>query len=404
MPSPSKQNSYLSPPIICPLTNFILHLPSFLTFGPQLVCAPHEQTTAQTSAENETSSEVSIKCVCAYCLSLPNKLPETKQLAHDTKPCVMAFTETWLISVYRDNELAVPGFSLIRTDSPRGRAGRVAIYLRDDFPPPLIYFDFPSQPLADTLWLRFLLRPSDALLIGLLYGSPSSDLQRDCDLLISFRDFIHSHHCSHLLLGNFNAPDIIGDQGILTGGCSSRLHQLVKEEDWTQHVCEPTCYRNGQRPTLPDLVLKNESHLVDYIHTCEPHGKGDHVVLDIENIYYWTGRLAITKWLRNFSKAFLRILPARFPWMAQQKNCTHSFNLQFMKRIESTFPASLWRRSQRLPYHDASAAYWISVLTYLRNNDWRNSLKILLLTAKPVACAGVKSELISGGINLGYWR
>ena len=83
--------------------------------------------------------------------------------------------------------------------------------------------------------------------------------------------------------------------------------------------------------------------------------------------------------------------------MVQQKNSTHSFNLQFRKRIESIFLASLWRWSLRLPYRVESAAYWISELTHLRNNDWRNSLKILLLTTKPVICAGVKSELIRRG-------
>ena len=79
----------------------------------------------------------------------------------------MAFTETWLTSGYRDSELAVSGFSLIRADSSSSRAGGVAVYILDDFPPPLIYFDFPSQPLADTLWLQLQLRSLDALLIDL---------------------------------------------------------------------------------------------------------------------------------------------------------------------------------------------------------------------------------------------
>ena len=52
---------------------------------------------AQTTL-NKTSSEVSTRCVYANCLSLPNKLPEIKQLAHNKKPCTMAYTETWLSS------------------------------------------------------------------------------------------------------------------------------------------------------------------------------------------------------------------------------------------------------------------------------------------------------------------
>ena len=81
----------------------------------------------------------------------------------------MAFTEIWLTPEYRDSEVAIPGFSLIRTDSSRGRSGGVAIYLRNDLPPTLIYFDFPTQPMADTLWLHLPLRHPAALLIGLVY-------------------------------------------------------------------------------------------------------------------------------------------------------------------------------------------------------------------------------------------
>ena len=56
----------------------------------------------------------------------------------------MTFIETWLALEYRDSEVAIPGISLIRTDSLRGRSGGVAIYLL----PPLIYFDFSAQFMA----------------------------------------------------------------------------------------------------------------------------------------------------------------------------------------------------------------------------------------------------------------
>ena len=159
----------------------------------------------------------------------------------------MACTETWLAVEYKDSEVAIPDFSLIRTDSSRGRSGGVAIDLRNDLPPPLIYFDFPAQPMADTLWLQLPVRHPDALLIGLVYRSPSSDLEKDCGLLKSNTNSILPQHCSHLLLlGDFNAPDIMWDEGMSAGGFPTRLLCLVQEEDWTQHVFEPTCYRAGQ--------------------------------------------------------------------------------------------------------------------------------------------------------------
>ena len=97
---------------------------------------------------------------------------------------------------------------------------------------------------------------------------------------------------------------------ISTGSFSSRpaafhlvFSNWCKRKIGPQHVCEPTRYRIGQRPSLLDLVLTNESHLVRNILMCEPLGKSDHMVLDFEEICYWTGKLATTKLLRNFSKA-----------------------------------------------------------------------------------------------------
>ena len=98
-----------------------------LKVGHRSLCAPQRPNSAEEAAQNETSSGFSLKCLYANCLSLPNKLPEIKQLAHDKMPCAMAFTETWLTSEYRDSEVAIPGFSLMRTDFSRSRLGGVAI-------------------------------------------------------------------------------------------------------------------------------------------------------------------------------------------------------------------------------------------------------------------------------------
>ena len=101
--------------------------------------------------------------------------------------------------------------------------------------------------MAGTLWLQLPLRNPDTLLIGLVYRSPSSDLEKDCELLKSMKDFILSHHCFHpLLLGDFKAPDIMGDEDVSAGGFYSRLFHLVEEEDKTQHVRKHTRYRPGQ--------------------------------------------------------------------------------------------------------------------------------------------------------------
>ena len=211
-----------------------------LKAGPRSLYAPQRPNSAGDAAQNETSSEVSLKCLYANCLSLSKKPPEIKQVAHDKKPCAMAFTETWLARKYTDSKVAISDFSLIKTDSSHSRSGGVAICLQNDLQHHPIFFDFPAQPMADTLWLQLPLRHPDVLLIGPVYRSPSSDLEKNCELLKSIRDFILSHNCSHLLLlGDFNTPDIMWDEGVSAGSFSSRLFHLVQEEDWTSMAANP---------------------------------------------------------------------------------------------------------------------------------------------------------------------
>ena len=290
----------------------------------------------------------------------------------------MPFTEGCLASEYRNSEVAIPGFSLISTDSSLGRSGGVATYLRDDLPPPLTYFDFPAQPMADTLWLQLQLRHPHALLIGLVYRSASSDLEKDCQLLKYIRDFILSHHCSHLLLlGDVNAPDIMWDEGVSAGGFSSRLLRLVQEEDWVQHVHELTHYRARQRPSLLDLVFINESHPVDRIQISESHGRSDHIVQEFDFLCYWTCKLASTKLLCNFSKADFTVLPSHLDetihldggvneLSACIESAIHGADLKHIPRrhVNQPFAPSLPRRIRRLP---DSCAHLFAIQRYTQS-------------------------------------
>ena len=126
-----------------------------------------------------------------------------------------------------------------------------------------MYFDFPAQPMADTLWVQLPLRHSDALLIGLIYRSPSSDLEKDCELWKSIRDFILSQHCSHLLLlGDFSAPDIMWDEGVSAGGFSSHLFHSVQKEAHASTIYKsgdrhsPVSYRHISLTSIPWEILE----------------------------------------------------------------------------------------------------------------------------------------------------
>jgi len=94
---------------------------------------------------------------------------------------------------------------------------------------------------------------------------------------------------SHALVcGDFNFKDInwslkesiIGDQS------STAFIECMNDCYLIQYVSENTRYREGNIPSLLDLVMTNESDMIDTIEYSSPLGKSDHVVINfIFNCY-----------------------------------------------------------------------------------------------------------------------
>ena len=53
----------------------------------------------------------------------------------------------------------------------------------------------------------------------------------------------------------------------------------IKDFFLFQHVREPTCFREGQIPSILDLILTNEENMVEKIDYLPSLGKSDYVVL-----------------------------------------------------------------------------------------------------------------------------
>ena len=97
--------------------------PSKLPIGRTLVGLADGEVDLSHEARLSSGKELALKCVYTNCLSLLNKLPELKLLAHRKRPHIIALTETWLAPEISDNETYIPGFHIIRAGSSRGRSG-----------------------------------------------------------------------------------------------------------------------------------------------------------------------------------------------------------------------------------------------------------------------------------------
>ncbi|MBM6549284.1 reverse transcriptase family protein [Streptococcus dysgalactiae] len=304
-----KEAVYETASVTAPSSNLSRDKPSTPPFLPSLsypfTKTPTSSLPASKPPLNSPSDEFFLKCAYTNCLSLLNKLPELKHLAHESRPHLIALTETWLHPDIGDPEIAIEGYTVYRADSLRGRCGGAAIYVSDTLSSHSLCSSFPLLHKCDTLWVHIPLRSHDTLLVGVVYRSPSCGRDDDEEFIRTFPSFLTGQEYSHLLvMGDFNAPGINWGLNCSDGHpFSHSFLQLIQENSWTQHVKEHTRHRVGQNSSLLDLILTNESHLVDEVRVKAPLGKSDHALLEFDCICYWAASRNQCRLTRNFRRA-----------------------------------------------------------------------------------------------------
>ena len=179
---------------------------------------------------------------------------------------------------------------------------------------------FHGEDFEEQLWLRVKLKSSDYHTVGCIYRSPSGDPHRSIEKLRSLLTHICSLKPSHLLIvGDFNIPHVDWDLLLSyepVSHISHRFLELINDCFLTQHVKEPTRFREGQVPSLLDLVLTNEDGMVRDIQYLAPLGNSDHVVLRFDLVCYTSCKgPQHTSW--NYGKGrynLLRELLAGIDW------------------------------------------------------------------------------------------
>ena len=97
------------------------------------------------------------------------------------------------------------------------------------------------------------------------------------------------------------------------------------------------------------------------------------MVLDFEYICYWTGKLATTKLMRNFSEAnfsgFSAHLASTIPMNGSAEELYTFIQSAIHEADRKCIPRKPVKINSTPSLPHESAAYWITVLNYLRNND-----------------------------------
>ena len=104
----------------------------------------------------------------ANCRGILPKIDHLRLLSTAHNPHIISICETWLDNTISDNELYIPGFSLIRRDR-EGRGGGIAIFIHDS-----IIFSIRLMHSSIELLLVDLKFKHQSVTCGLYYRPPSS--------------------------------------------------------------------------------------------------------------------------------------------------------------------------------------------------------------------------------------
>ena len=183
-----------------------------------------------------------------------------------------------------DVELAIRGYNIYTNDNPKRGC---IIYVKDSNIS--TSNSLGSCEFDESVWCNIMLERGDKLCVGCVYRSPNSTNINNIALnkLIEQANRQHPYHI--LILVDFNYENIDWETLVTVPGATQETAQFVETvnfENLYQHVKQYTRSRSDQNPSILDLILTNETNMVDSLRSLNPLGKSDHTVLLFDYVCY----------------------------------------------------------------------------------------------------------------------
>jgi hypothetical protein len=114
-----------------------------------------------------------LHCIHLNTRSLLPNISEMRLLAVKTNAKIIAISETWLDETVTDNEINIPGYSVIRQDRNR-EGGGTCIYINSQ----LAFNRRPdlNVPDLEICWIEFLLPKTKPIIVGSCYRTPEQSI------------------------------------------------------------------------------------------------------------------------------------------------------------------------------------------------------------------------------------
>ena len=236
---------------------------------------------------------------------LLNKIEDLKMTIANDEPDVIMITEVipkaQKNSIF-DVQLKIDGYEVhknFKNEEHLGASGMrgVAIYVKCSLHSTDVSLEITDHH-KDQVWIEIGLVGKDKLLCGCMYRSPSNDKSKSSEssrlISQSIRKAMDRKPSHMLIAGDFNFKEIDWEYEFVDGT------HLVKESDGEraggnqhismfmetlqdlflkQHVTEPTRYREGEKPSLLDLIITNEIGMIQNVSYLPALGDSDHCCL-----------------------------------------------------------------------------------------------------------------------------
>ena len=212
--------------------------------------------------------------------SLLNKRAELSALIEIHKPEIIGIVEVKPKN-YRfqieECEIAIQDYEVFHNLKEEGRG--ICLHVKKELKPSLVELKTSCQ---ECIFARCQLVKDETLVLGLVYRSPNSSEENNNKLNNVLKDTVGLDLTHLAVLGDFNYPEIDWSLEKSTMGenhPATKFYKATKEAYLIQHQMEPTRFRDGQRPTLDDLVLTNRDDIVQDITRVGALGKSDHATI-----------------------------------------------------------------------------------------------------------------------------
>jgi hypothetical protein len=212
--------------------------------------------------------------------SLLNKRAELEALIEIHKPAVIGIVEVRPKN-YRFEvqacEISIQGFETFHNLEYKGRG--ICLLIKHELMPSSVQV---MSKFNECIFVDCKLQGMDNLTIGLVYRSPNSNQENNENLNKLIMEITEAKLPHLLIMGDFNFPEIDWYNMSCKGQQNHpamKFFDTVNDAYLIQHQKDVTRIREGQTPTVDDLVLTNQDEIVNEVSRGPALGKSDHVTL-----------------------------------------------------------------------------------------------------------------------------